>query len=57
MKKTKDYLQTERYLNDVIYCLTSDFNDLESWSVANHDLHLEEIIRIRTLFEKLKEKL
>ena len=53
----KDYLQTERYLNDLIHCLTTDFNDLEYWSVVNKDLHLETIIKIRTAFEKLKEKI
>ena len=55
--KTKDYLQTERYLDDIIHVISSSFNDLEYWSVMNKDLWLDEIIKIRTAFEKLKEKI
>ena len=55
--KTKDYIQTERYLDDIIHVISSNFNDLEYWSVMNKDLYLSEIIKIRTAFEKLKEKI
>ena len=55
--KTKDYIQTERYLKDLLYIINTNLTDLEFWCVMNQDKCLDEVIEIKEAFEKLKEKL
>ena len=48
---------TKKFLEDSIYLLEEQLQDIEKWSVYNDDKHSEEISEIKEKVEKLKSKL
>ena len=57
MKNSKTDSYNKSYLEDTIYLIGCNIKDLEEWSAYNEDKYLDEIIEIKNMAEKLKEKI
>ena len=57
MKNSKTDLYNKQFLEDIIYLLNCNIEAIEAWSVYNEDKYLDEIIEIKKMVEKLKEKI
>lgn len=50
-------LYNRTYLLNTLDIISDNFDDLEKWSVWNHDEKLDEIKQIQEVFELVKEQL
>lgn len=49
--------ETKRFLNDTMFLLETEIDDLSQWSVYNQDVINEEIASLKETLAKIKEKI